>query len=310
MANLIAPFAASTISSPYNPKRTYKNAKGQTITSPHLAVDYAARNGVDVPAAGDGTVVEVSHSSVRGYMVAVDHGDGIGTRYHMLANAGRPRAGAKIKQGQAVGKVAAKAEWGSSSSGDHVHVEVRINGAIRGETTAAANTPNPINYFNALDPAGTGAKPLLGLDDDMPVLIEDIDTYKIYWTDGATVFTETTHINEVWSLGLISGQFRNTGVPADDGKIRDHLRSLGMSHATWVINRIRAEVNRNIAVRTKESDTAAGNVAKVVTTEGKKTTDAIAKIKLPEIDASKIKLDTATLVKDIVAGISTWFKRP
>lgn len=162
MVDLKAPFSAARTTTLGNyGDRRYRNAFGQWITHYHCGVDYALGAGTVVRAAGAGTVVEVSHSKVRGYMVAIDHGGGIGTRYHMLASANRPRVGQWIEQGAAVGRVADADEQGSSSSGDHVHVEVRINGAIRGETTDRRNTPSPHDYFRGvIITAGLGSNPI------------------------------------------------------------------------------------------------------------------------------------------------------
>lgn len=167
MARIVLPFSASTIGTPaaqYG-DREYWSGTGairRLIKHFHPAVDLQVAAGLAVRAAADGTVAEASHSRVRGYMIAIDHGDSTGHRFHMLASRGRPPVGTKVRQGEIIGYVADDDEWGSSSNGDHIHFEYRINGAIRGETTARANTPNPLNYLASV--AGGSGTPL---EDDM-----------------------------------------------------------------------------------------------------------------------------------------------
>ncbi len=161
MARIVLPFGVGTIGTPgarYG-ERTYRDSFGRWVTHFHCAVDFQVVAGSAVRAAAAGRVVEVSHSRVRGFMIAIDHGDGTGHRFHMIASRGRPKVGTQVRQGQVIGYVADDDEQGSSSNGDHVHMEYRV-GRITGETAPRANTPNPLSYL-AGTAGGTGT-PLEG----------------------------------------------------------------------------------------------------------------------------------------------------
>ena len=87
-------------------------------------IDIANDIGTPIVAAADGVVVDSGwNSGGYGYMVDLDHGNGIVTRYaHNSRNA--VSVGQVVKKGQLI------AYMGSTgfSTGPHVHYEVRVNG--------------------------------------------------------------------------------------------------------------------------------------------------------------------------------------
>ncbi len=101
--------------------------------SGHGGVDFACSAGTPVQAVKAGEVVtskalrraDGSYKSYGEYIV-IDHHDGTMTLYaHMLANSRTVQVGAWVSQGQQIGQVGST----GNSTGNHLHFEVRINGA-------------------------------------------------------------------------------------------------------------------------------------------------------------------------------------
>ncbi|MDF2437073.1 MAG: family metallopeptidase [Bacteroidota bacterium] len=105
----------------------------------HPGMDYAAAEGTEIYATGDGVVARADDMA-QGYgnHVVIDHGYGYETLYgHMVKYV--VRAGQQVKRGQLIGYVGST----GLSTAPHVHYEVRKNGGI----------VNPINfYYNDLTP--------------------------------------------------------------------------------------------------------------------------------------------------------------
>ncbi len=106
----------------------------------HPGMDFAAPEGTEIYATGDGTVT-VADDKSQGYgnHVVIDHGYGYETLYgHMVKFIVTP--GQKVKRGQLIGYVGST----GLSTAPHCHYEVHKNGELM----------NPINYYyNDLSPA-------------------------------------------------------------------------------------------------------------------------------------------------------------
>lgn len=90
----------------------------------HLGLDIGASYGTPVVAYQGGTVLIASYHWSYGNYVVIDHGNGLSTLYaHMSALT--VSAGQTVNAGQQVGQVGST----GSSTGPHLHFEVRINGS-------------------------------------------------------------------------------------------------------------------------------------------------------------------------------------
>ena len=90
----------------------------------HEGIDVAGPSGTPIAAAAAGTVILAGWNGGYGNMVVVDHGGGISTGYaHMSSIA--------VSTGQSVGQGTVVGGMGTtgSSTGVHLHFEVRVNGA-------------------------------------------------------------------------------------------------------------------------------------------------------------------------------------
>jgi len=99
----------------------------------HLGIDLACAMNTDIYAANAGEIVTSTYHNSYGNYVVIDHGGGKATLYaHM--NQRLVNVGDKVEKGQLIGKVGTT----GSSSGYHLHFEVRENGEVQ----------NPRNYIN------------------------------------------------------------------------------------------------------------------------------------------------------------------
>jgi len=89
----------------------------------HSGIDFRTRTGTPVQASGAGTVVSAGRNGGYGYMVEIDHGQGLTTRYAHLSRI-------LVEKGQRVmaGEVIAKSGNTGRSTGPHLHYEIRKNG--------------------------------------------------------------------------------------------------------------------------------------------------------------------------------------
>ncbi len=102
--------------------------------STHKGIDIGAPKGTPIKAAASGTVISASTGYNGGYgnYMVVSHGNGIETAYgHCSALYVKP--GQKVSQGQVIGAVGNTGR----SYGNHLHLEIRINGVAQ----------NPQNYL-------------------------------------------------------------------------------------------------------------------------------------------------------------------
>lgn len=88
--------------------------------------------GTTVMAADGGTVTYAGYSGAYGYLVTIDHQNGMETRYahnsELLVSVGD-----KVYQGQSI----AKSGNTGRSTGPHVHFEIRVDGVAK----------DPLNYL-------------------------------------------------------------------------------------------------------------------------------------------------------------------
>ncbi|WP_297441897.1 peptidoglycan DD-metalloendopeptidase family protein [Sulfurimonas sp.] len=91
----------------------------------HLGVDYAARRGTPVVAAGSGRVIWAARMGSYGNLIKIRHNDGYETRYAHLKSFRRGiHRGKYVKKGQTIGYVGTTGR----STGPHLHFELRKRG--------------------------------------------------------------------------------------------------------------------------------------------------------------------------------------
>ena len=90
----------------------------------HQGVDIAAQTGTRVLAAAKGKVLEAGYDGYYGYVVKIDHGNGLHTWYAHLSQC-LVKAGENVKRSQVVGAVGSTGR----STGPHLHYEVHKNGS-------------------------------------------------------------------------------------------------------------------------------------------------------------------------------------
>ncbi len=107
----------------------------------HKGVDYAAKRGTPVYAAGDGKVIFEGRKGGYGRVIILQHGPKYTTLYAHLNSFNRKiRPGSRVKQGQTIAYV------GSSglATGPHLHYEFRVNGTHRNPLTVKLPKSKPI----------------------------------------------------------------------------------------------------------------------------------------------------------------------
>ena len=88
----------------------------------HRGVDFHARDGGPILAAGDGTVIEMKYRDDYGNMILIDHGKGVYTRYAHLSTFQRGLAvGSTVKAGDSIGLMGNTAGYAVPI---HLHYEV------------------------------------------------------------------------------------------------------------------------------------------------------------------------------------------
>ena len=92
-------------------------------SSTHTGLDIATKTGTPIKVVADGTVTFAEYSGSYGYLVKVDHGNGVETWYAHTSKM-------YVTAGQDVNAEDVIATVGSTgnSTGPHLHLEVRING--------------------------------------------------------------------------------------------------------------------------------------------------------------------------------------
>ena len=121
--NLIRPISG-TITSRFG-------AVSSRRVSKHTGLDIAASTGTKIKAAAGGTVTFSGYKGSFGYMVVINHGNGIETYYAHCSKL-YVTAGKQVNQGDVIAAVGNT----GNSTGPHLHLEVRVNGVAY----------NPQNY--------------------------------------------------------------------------------------------------------------------------------------------------------------------
>ena len=119
---LARPVRGARISSYFTKRRFHPVLKKWKA---HLGVDYAARRGTPVVAAGSGRVIYAARLGSYGKLIKIRHDDGYETRYAHLKSFRRGiRRGKYVKKGQTIGYVGSTGR----STGPHLHFELRKHG--------------------------------------------------------------------------------------------------------------------------------------------------------------------------------------
>ncbi len=127
----------------------------------HKGVDYAAKRGTPIRAAGDGKVIFKGKKGGYGRVVIIQHGSKYTTLYaHLNSYNKNIRVGKKVKQGKTI------AYLGSSglATGPHLHYEFRVNGVHRNPLTVRLPSSQPIPKSQLADFETTISPVLAQLD--------------------------------------------------------------------------------------------------------------------------------------------------
>lgn len=101
----------------------------------HTGIDVPAPSGTPIQACKSGVVTTSTYNNSYGNYVVVSHSDGTSTLYAHMSRRNAAK-GQTVSQGQVIGYVGTT----GSSTGNHLHLEIRVNGSRR----------DPINYFQSL----------------------------------------------------------------------------------------------------------------------------------------------------------------
>ena len=125
------------ITSPYG-KRSGKGG----ISTDHKGIDFGVRENSNVMAAANGVVTEVGNGGGYGNYVIIKHGDKSTLYAHL--NSALVKVGDQVSGGQVIAKSGGRkgAPGAGSSTGPHLHFEVRDNGG-----RAAGGRINPAGFF-------------------------------------------------------------------------------------------------------------------------------------------------------------------
>ncbi len=135
-AFLRAPVNFKYISSSFKKRRFHPVQKRWKA---HNGIDYTAKTGTPVVAAGNGKVTHSTYNKYNGHYVFIQHGNGIVTKYlHFSKRA--VKKGQRVKQGQVIGYVGAT----GLAAGPHLHYEFLLNGVHRNPRTVKLPVAEPI----------------------------------------------------------------------------------------------------------------------------------------------------------------------
>jgi len=135
-AFLRAPVNFRYISSSFKRKRFHPIQKRWKA---HNGIDYRAKKGTPVVAAGNGKVYGASYDKYNGNYVFIQHGNGIVTKYIHLSKRA-VKKGQRVKQGQLIGNVGSTGQ----SEAPHLHYAFLVNGVYRNPRTVKLPDAKPI----------------------------------------------------------------------------------------------------------------------------------------------------------------------
>ena len=104
----------------------------------HDGIDFIAEYGSPIVAAAAGVVVFSGFHPQYGYMVDIDHGNDLVTRYAHCSKL-VVREGDLVQRGRKIGEVGSTGR----STGPHLHFEVRFRGAPQNPSSSWCRTPTP-----------------------------------------------------------------------------------------------------------------------------------------------------------------------
>jgi murein DD-endopeptidase MepM/ murein hydrolase activator NlpD len=136
-AFLRAPIKFSYISSGFKLRRFHPIQKRWKA---HRGIDYRAKTGTPIRAAGDGKIISSSYNKFNGKYVFIQHGQGIVTKYLHMSKRAVSR-GKRVKQGQVIGYVGTT----GMSEAPHLHYEFLVNGIHRNPRTVKLPKAHPIS---------------------------------------------------------------------------------------------------------------------------------------------------------------------
>jgi murein DD-endopeptidase MepM/ murein hydrolase activator NlpD len=127
-------------------------------TRAHRGVDYGAPTGAPVVAVANGTVVSATFDNANGRMVRLRHASGYESYYlHLSAFAAGIRRGARVEQGQTIGRVGST----GLATGPHLHYGLQKNGAwvdpLREHRAMPPGDPVPAAAMDAFRATRDGA---------------------------------------------------------------------------------------------------------------------------------------------------------
>jgi len=140
---------------------------------PHKGVDYSARTGTPIKAAGDGRVIYRARKGGYGRAIIIQHGQRYTTLYaHLSKYRGRVKNGSRVKQGQVIGYVGQS----GLATGPHLHYEFRVNGVHRNPLTVKLPAAEPIAKKYRSDFKRKSSALLSQLDSISSTLVAEAET--------------------------------------------------------------------------------------------------------------------------------------
>ncbi|MBF7074938.1 peptidoglycan DD-metalloendopeptidase family protein [Glaciecola sp. MH2013] len=160
---LRAPVSFKYISSSFKKRRFHPVQKRWKA---HRGVDYAAKVGTPVMAAGDGKVIKAAYDRYNGHHVFIQHGEKYTTKYlHFSKRA--VKKGDTVKQGQTIGYLGAT----GMVTGPHLHYEFLVNGVHRNPRTVKLPQAEPIAKSEAAKFAIIADKKVAMLDNNKRIML-------------------------------------------------------------------------------------------------------------------------------------------